>query len=299
MEWQQIIGFYRVARLGSFTRAAEATFRSQSALSQQVKALEEEFDCQLFERIGKRKLKLTAAGEEFLRFSEEVLNRRECLKESLNELKGSHTGPLRIAGPFTSLYHLVRPVLKDYMARFPQVRLTILDRPQKEVIELVRNGDVDFGFAMGSSVPRDLVGLRWKKLETVLMVHAEHPLTGEKHVAWTDIARYPLILPPKSSRHRMAVEEELRKLGIAYTVVMESSNVELSSVYVEMGLGVSFATVVPDLQLLKHRKLQFIPLTEYFEPDYVALVSRIRTSLPSYKSAFAEQVLERPTDAPI
>jgi len=63
MEWQQIIGFYHVAKFGSFTRAAEATFRTQSALSQQIKALEEELECQLLERIGKKKIQLTPAGE--------------------------------------------------------------------------------------------------------------------------------------------------------------------------------------------------------------------------------------------
>ena len=64
MEWQQIVGFYQVARQDSFTRAAEATFRTQSALSQQVKALEGELGCRLIERIGKRKLRLTEAGGE-------------------------------------------------------------------------------------------------------------------------------------------------------------------------------------------------------------------------------------------
>ncbi len=82
MEWQQIIGFYHVARLQSFTKAGEATFRTQSALSQQIKTLEGELDCQLFERIGKRKLALTPAGERFLRFSELVLEKYEKIKES-------------------------------------------------------------------------------------------------------------------------------------------------------------------------------------------------------------------------
>ena len=56
MEWQQILGFYHVAKLKSFTRAAEATYRTQSALTQQIKSLEAELDCQLFERVGKRKI---------------------------------------------------------------------------------------------------------------------------------------------------------------------------------------------------------------------------------------------------
>ncbi len=72
MEWQQIIGFYHVAKLKSFTRAAEATYRTQSALTQQVKALEAEFDCELIERIDKRKIKLTPMGEKFFKFSAQL-----------------------------------------------------------------------------------------------------------------------------------------------------------------------------------------------------------------------------------
>ena len=75
MEWQQIIGFYHVAKLGSFTKAADATFRTQSALSQQVRNLERELDCRLLERIGKRKLRLTAAGERVFEFSETMLEK--------------------------------------------------------------------------------------------------------------------------------------------------------------------------------------------------------------------------------
>ena len=62
MEWQQLLGFYQVAKLGSFTKAAAATFRTQSALSQQVKALEDELGTRLLERLGKRRLKLTVGG---------------------------------------------------------------------------------------------------------------------------------------------------------------------------------------------------------------------------------------------
>ena len=60
MEWQQILGFYHAARLKSFTGAAEATFRTQSALSQQIKSLEREFECSLFERAGRGTIELTA-----------------------------------------------------------------------------------------------------------------------------------------------------------------------------------------------------------------------------------------------
>ena len=288
MEWQQIIGFYQVAKLGSFTKAGDATFRTQSALSQQIKALEQELDCHLFERIGKRKLRLTSAGERFFEFAEAILESYDCLKEDLNELQGLQKGRLRIAAPFTTLYHLIPETLEEYIIQFPYVELTILDRSQQIVIELVRNGDIDLGFTLESEVPKDLALLRWKKVETVLMVPVGHPLAEVKRVTLKQIAKYPLILPPKDLRFscRKILEERFQKLGLDYQIVMESSNVELTSLYVEMGLGISFATVVRDLPALEKRNLAFIPMNTLLKPDFIAVVMRRDKVLTSYKSTF-------------
>jgi DNA-binding transcriptional LysR family regulator len=293
MEWQQVIGFYQIAKLGSFTKAAEATFRTQSALSQQVKALEEELACHLFERIGKRKLRLTSAGERFLRFAESILESYDSLREDLNELKGSKKGRLRIAAPFTTLYHLFPEILKEYTVHFPQVELTILDRSQQTVIDLVKSGDIDFGLVLESEVPGDLNLIRWKKVETVLMIPPGHPLAEAKRLTLKQLAKYPLILPPKDLRFtcRRMLEERFQKLGLTYQIVMESSNVELTSRYVEMGLGISFATVVRDLPALKELRLEFLPMEQLFKPDYIALVMRKDKTLASYKSSFINILL--------
>ncbi|MGW8209401.1 MAG: LysR family transcriptional regulator [Syntrophobacteria bacterium] len=288
MEWQQIIGFYHVAKLGSFTKAADATYRTQSALSQQIKSLEGELECQLFDRIGKRKLRLTSAGERFFKFSEAILEKYDYLTEELNELKGLQKGRLRVAAPFTTLYHLFPQALKDYVKQFPYVELTILDRSQQRVIELVKKGDIDFGFTLESEAPKDLALLRWKKVETVLMTPVGHPLAEAKRVTLRQIAKYSLILPPKDLRFtcRRMLEERFQKLGLDYQIVMESSNVELTSLYVELGLGISFATVVRDLPALKQRKLEFLPMEQLFKSDYIAAVMRKDKTLASYKSAF-------------
>lgn len=294
MEWQQIVGFHHAARLKSFTRAAEATLRTQSALSQQIKAIEEEFGCLLFNRIGTRKLKLTPAGERFFDFCDAVLKGYRDLAIDLDELKGSRKGRLRIAAPFTTLYHLFPRKLKGYLALFPQVEFILLDRPQRVVVELVKSGEVDFGLAMESIVPGDLVSMRYEKVETVLMAPRSHPLAGKKRVSWREIAKYPLILPPRELRHagRSMLEEQLGKLGLECRIVMESSNIELSSVYVEMGLGISLATIVRDLPALKDRNLEFISLSHFFKPDHVALVMRKGKHIASVEQGFIEALLD-------
>lgn len=293
MEWQQILGFYHVVKLGSFTKAAEVTFRTQSALTQQVKALEEEFGCALFERIGKRKLLLTPAGEKFLLFSETVLTKYDSLLEEFNEIKGLQKGRLRLAAPFTTLYHLLPETLEVYTKQFPWVELSLFDRSQQGVIELVRSGDVDFGLALENGVLKDLNKIRWKRVETALLIPVGHPLAGEKRVTARQISQYPLILPPKNIEYasRIRLEEIFQKNNLDYRVVMESSNVELSSLYVEMGLGLSFATIVRDLPVFKQRRLELIPLNHYFEPGYIAVVIRKNKVLTSYQSVFLNILL--------
>ncbi len=288
MEWQQLLGFLHVAKLGSFTRAAAATFRTQSALSQQVKALEEELDCQLLERLGKRRRRLTPAGEKLLEFSQALLAGFDTLKEELNEIKGQDQGALRLAAPFTTLYHLLPEFLKAYRQQFPNVDLILLDRSQAAVIASVKNGDIDFGLALESQVPRDLLAWRWQPVHTVLMVPRDHPLGALKRVTLAQIVRYPLILPPRGPEYagRRVLDEHFRKLGLAPHIVMESANVELSALYVEMGLGVSFATLARTLPERPPRRLAFLPLPRYFKPDHLAVVRRRDKTLTGYKKAF-------------
>ncbi len=288
MEWQQLLGFYQVARLGSFTRAAAATYRTQSALSQQVKALEEELDCRLLERLGPRQLRLTPAGEKLLDFSQALLARFATLKEELNEIKGQNQGGLRLAAPFTTLYHLLPKFLQVYRQQFPKVDLILLDRSQSAVMALVKNGDIDFGLALASQVPRGLLALPWQPVQTVLMVPRDHPLTHLKRVTLRQIARHPLILPPRGPEYpgRRVLDEQFRKLGLSPNLVMESANVELSALYVEMGLGVSFATLAKALPEMSWRNLAFLPLPRYFQPDHLAVVLRRDKVLTLYKKAF-------------
>ncbi|KLU63202.1 HTH-type transcriptional regulator CysB [Peptococcaceae bacterium CEB3] len=286
MEWNQIVGFYYVAKLGGFTKAAESTFRTQSALTHQVKSLETELDCLLFERIGKRKIRLTPAGEKFFQFAESLIEKYNYLIDDLNELKGQKRGQLKLAAPFTTLYHLLPERIRTYSQLHPWVELTLLDRPQQDVLLLLKEGDIDFGLVLESIVPKGLNSLRWKETETVIMVPKGHPLAREAQVQLQQVAQYPLILPPRSAMGRTKLDELFSKLDIKYRVAMESSNVELSSVYTEMGLGVSFATLVKEHPNIEDRNLQFISLSHYLEADYVALAMRKATSFPSYKANF-------------
>lgn len=290
MELQQLIGFVRVARLGGFTRAAEATGRTQSAVSQQVKALEEDLGCPLLERRGRGRLVLTSAGQKVLAFSEKVLGGQEELRRELAELRGLAMGRLTIAAPFTTLYQLMPGLLADYSARHPQVELRVLDRPQSEVIALVRSGRADLGLALASAVPRGLTARLWKDIRPFLIAPAGHPLTALDRPGLADIAAWPLILPPEDGPHPAG--RDLRSLfhgqGLAIRVVLESSNVELSTRFAAAGLGVAFASVAADLRPVNASGVALIPLDHLLPGDRLAVISRPTAREPGFVAEMVE-----------
>lgn len=293
MEWQQLKGFQATARLGSVTKAAEATLRTQSAVSQQIKALEEELGVELIQRLGRKKLMLTPAGERLQEFCVLVLGEQERLAYDLAAMQGQPRGRLRLAAPFTTLYQLLPDYLRDYLRKSPLVELSILDRSQSQVIDLLRQGEADLGFALESAVPPDLDKRRWKKVVARVMTPRNHPLAKSKRVSLRRVAEHPLILPP-TGLGRRRVEERLNRLGVEYRVVMESANVELSALYVEKGLGVSFATVIQGAPWLEHRNLAFIALDKGFPPDYLAMVTRKGQKLLPAQAAFIQGLKQKP-----
>jgi DNA-binding transcriptional LysR family regulator len=178
--------------------------------------------------------------------------------------------------------------VRQYASEFPEVELTLLDRPQHIVIDLVRSGDIDFGFTLEKVVPNSLLAVRWKQVETVIIVPEGHPLCALRRVSLKQLAKYPLILPPKHLQHagRVLLEKEFQKIGLDYRIIMESSNIELSSMYVELGLGVSCGSIIRDLPGLRRRKLQFLSLSHLFGPDHIALVMRRDKAMALYKQMF-------------
>jgi len=289
MEWQQLLGFYHVARLGSFTKAAAVTYRTQSALSQQVKALEAELNCQLLERLNRKKLRLTPAGAEVWRFAAQVLMRYEQLQVQLQAGRDPRVGSLRLAAPFTTIYHLFRRVLGEYRQAWPRVRLTILDRPQAEIMALVREGEIDLGFALASRTPADLIAHPWLAVKPYLLVPVGHPLAEAAEIGWPEVVRYPLILPPAHTPPRDRIERQLQHLGLTCHVILESANVELSALYVELDLGLAPATLVsPDLPELRQRRLAYLSFPQLAPPDTLVILQHRHKALLPCQQAFLE-----------
>ena len=287
MEWQQIIGFYQVARFGSITKAAEATFRTQSALSQQISALERELSCLLFERTGKRRLQLTLAGERFLRFAETLINEQESLIREIKEMKKESIGRLKIVAQFAPLYYFFPEVFRAYRDLFPLVDLFVFERPPREAMELVRQGEVDMAIGTESMTPTGLATIRLRQLNNFILVPLDCPLGESRQVTLEEIAKYPLIVGPQHMRtiHQRLLNK-FEELKIPYQVIMESSNLVLSSRYVEMGLGTTIFSAWFAIDMPSRRRVKVISIDHIIKPDHVAVVMRKDKRLQHFQNAF-------------
>jgi DNA-binding transcriptional LysR family regulator len=293
LELLQLVSFYHVARLGSVSKASEVVCRTQSAVSQQIKALEDEIGCQLFHRIGKRKLVPTEEGMRLQKFAQNILSEMDRALDDIHAIGGGSRGRVSVSAPFTTCFQILPAILKRFADRFPDVCLSVFDRPQDAAVAMVRDGEADFALALESVVPRGLRSIPWKRVLPVLMVPRGHALVGRKGISIKDIAEQRLILPPAYRRHpgRLFLEKAAQEAALTLNVVIESSNVELSSRWVEKGLGVSFATIVDDDSLLEGRDMHFVPLDHLLPSENLAVAIRDGDSLRGVRKQFLEILL--------
>ena len=171
MEVDQLKGFLETAREKSFTRAAEKLFRTQPAVSLQIKSLETELGQRLFERHGKR-VSLTEAGRLLYSRAEQVLSILETIPHDMSGLGELRTGRLMIGTSDTNCAYVLPPVVETFRKVYPGVEIQLTDRMSPEVARLVVDGTVDFGIA---TLPVNDTRLDTEPLFTVSYTHLTLP----------------------------------------------------------------------------------------------------------------------------
>lgn len=248
MQWQQILGFYYVVRLGSYSKAAEVTHRTQSAVSQQVQALERTLDCKLLERAGRSQLVATRAGQELYRFCEKMLKEHNNLTERIQQIRDEVERTLVVAGPPDTMSMVLPPYAKRFMASRRDVKLRLIDCPLDDVVRGVRNGEIDIGLGLLTHIPTDLTQLRWKPLDHYMIAHRDHPF-WKGPVDLPNIARHPLILPARTEHAQTggALLAALGNHGLSPHIALETNNVMTSIDHAQAKAGIYFALCSPEM----------------------------------------------------
>jgi DNA-binding transcriptional LysR family regulator len=242
MEFDQLKGFFQVAKLKSFTEAAQKLYLTQPAISLQVKALEEEMGEKLFERVGRR-IKLTHAGEILFRLTEDIVRKMDEIRSVMGELHSLERGRFILGASDTTSLYFIPDLIKEFRRAHPNIELLLVNRISQEVVRRVIECEVDLGIV---SLPAAEPRLSVKPLikhPMVCVVAADHPLAGRKMVRAADLAGEPMIALEKESTIRRRIDAYLSENGVQPRTVIELGSFEIIKKFVAIGLGIS---IIPE-----------------------------------------------------
>lgn len=251
--------FYFVAKLKSFTKAAEVLALSQPAVSFQIKSLEEEYGTVLFERIG-REVSLTEAGEILFQHVEKIINELEAIDLALKRYADPLKGTVRLGASILCSTYLIPPILGKFRSLYPSVSFKIRARYAQEILKLLLENEVDFGImGEGSPIDENIFDTSVLFQDELVFVTSKTQPKERKTVNLKDLTSEKLIMPESHSALRKFIDRQFQACGLAVEPYIEVGNIEVVKKLVEQGFGssilsyISVKEEVRDGKLMVHR----------------------------------------------
>ncbi|HEY1802054.1 MAG TPA: LysR substrate-binding domain-containing protein [Terriglobales bacterium] len=237
--------FLTVARVNNFTRAANELNVSQSALTVQIRQLEEALGVTLFDR-SKRRVALTQAGREMLAPLERILIDTEAVIRHTRDLAGLRRGIVSIAVLPSIAAGLLPRVLQQFTEKHPAIPVQVRDLVAERVIDAVKREEVDFGIGTRVKADRDLTTTQLFTDRLSAFVPKNHLLARRSRITLKELIQYPLVLTSKDSSVREILELTLKKGRLSVNPAYEVSYMSTVFGLVQAGLGIAILPAVAE-----------------------------------------------------
>ena len=290
MDLDQLHTFLEIVRLKSFSKAAQTCYRTQPAISAQVRQLEQELNTSLFERLGTR-IALTMAGKIFAEYSEQILDLRRRAQDAINELERVPRGELVIAANEATCIYVLPLVFSEYKKRFPNVQLLVDRSYGVRVVQAVSDNLADFGITQLPVQEKRLQVVKIHSDEIKLLAPFGHPLTRQDSITCRDLIGKPLLLP-KSGTTRARLNVFLEPVEDQIAISMELDSTEMIKRFVMAGLGLSFLAASHCKEEIEAGKLAAISLAPEPMIRRLGLIYRKDKALSKAALGFIEVTLE-------
>ncbi|MBI5083525.1 MAG: LysR family transcriptional regulator [Acidobacteria bacterium] len=291
MDLDQLHTFLEIVRLKSFSKAAHTCFRTQPAISAQIRQLEQELNTSLFERLGTR-IQLTAAGRIFCDYAEQILDLRRRAQDTINELERTPRGELVIAANEATCIYVLPTVFSEFKKRFPNVQLLVDRSYGAHVVEAVVDNLADFGFSQLPVQEKRLQVLPVHTDEIRLLLPAAHQLASMSSVSSEEVAAFPLLLP-KGGSTRSKLNAWLEPVEDRIQISMELDSTEMIKRFVRAGMGLSFMAASHFREEVQAGLLAGVSLAPEPLMRRLALVYRKDKALSKAGLGFIQTVTER------
>lgn len=289
MDFDQLHTFLEIVRLKSFSKAAQTCYRTQPAISAQIRQLEQELKAELFERFGSR-ISLTTAGKIFAEYAEKMLDTRRQAQNALNELESTPRGELVIAANEATCMYVLPAVFAEYKRQFPGVQLQVNRSYGSRVVEAVMENVADFGLTQLPVQEKRVQIVDIYRDEVRAVVPADHPLAERSRLFCEDIIPYPLLLPQKGMT-RARLNAWFEKVSDDVQVSMELDSTETMKRFTMAGLGICFQASANCKDEVAAGLLRTIPLGPEPMIRRLGLIYRKDKSLSKAALGFIDVIL--------
>lgn len=245
----QLNTFLKITEQGSFSAAANSLGYAQSTVTTQIKQLEDELDCQLFDRLGKTIIP-TPQGKRLIAYAEKILQlEREIHLEVSDEEEP--TGILKIGVSESLCYNRIPEFLMEYNKRVPGIEIQLTFITHDTFPDMLQKGELDLVYTLNPEIEDERLTMLYKKEEALsFFVSPDHPLVGKK-ITEKDLEGYPLLLTGHNCSFRQMLLSDLSKCGVEPKPFLETSSKEVLKQFASNGLGVAF---IPDMTADKEMK---------------------------------------------
>ncbi len=287
MQIESLKVFCDLAETESFTKAAQINGVTQSAVSQQISALERTFKSLLIER-SKKKFRLTREGQVLYDYSKQIIQTYQSLDSKLQELKDIISGTIRVATIYSIGLHDLPPYIKRFMKSYPTVNIHVEYRRANQVYDDVLSNVVDLGLVAYPVKDAKLEIVPLRKEPLVLICHPQHPFTKLKSVRLKALAGQKVIGFEPDIPTRKALDKILKEHGVEIKHVMEFDNVETVKRAVEIDAGISIVPHGTVIQEVAKQTLALVTIEdgEFYRP-LAAIYKKNKVLSPAMKQFLA------------
>lgn len=293
MDLKKLNTFRLVARYESLSRAADLEGLTVPAVSIQIKKLEQELGTKLFEHYPK-KLILTDKGRILLKEANRVFEAVDRAKAAIAEDDDGYVGAVSVA-LHTDLSKIYAPKIAEFVQDHPKLDATILTRSSREIVDLVKNGEIDIGIGFFKTVPRGINKKKIQDTDISLVFPRGHPLQRRKTPTLNEIASYRVVMRRRSSPTRQMIDDTFSQNKIELPNVLEVGRCQSVMEFVKLGLGVGLVHTICGCAEA-HKNLIQIEMGRWFEKTDVSIITHSGASLSAAHQALIRAFTEEAAD---
>jgi len=291
MDILQLEHFVAVVEEGSFSRAAEKVFRTQPAISQSIKKLEEEVGAPLFAR-DMHDIALTEAGKLLVNYANRMLRLRDETVHALDELRSLGVGSLSIGAPESAALYLLPGPLQQFLQKHPGIKVGIYRRRMDEITRQVLDREIDIGFVLTEPVFKEIRSVPIYQDEMILIASPSHSMVGRRNVRVEDLGDEHFVLhhlcPPTSHN----ITDLFERCRTRLNIVAELWGYDSIKTFVRQGVGLAIVPRITALEELHSGQLASVPIQGLHVPRQTFMIYRD----PQYMTYSAREFLRTMTE---